>query len=122
VDKDILTPIAPCSRCGDRYVEDATRDGKGRPVPDEELLEIEKRPMCESCQQQKFGEAVAQDMSEFIEHVYGLTAEDKKTLQALVGIIDNPDRVMMVARVQERVDELERRLEDRSNSLRDRGV
>jgi len=91
----------------------------GRPVPDEELLEIEKRPMCESCQQQKFGEAVAQDMSEFIEHVYGLTAENKKTLQALMGTIDNPDRVMMVAHVQERVDELERRLKDRSNSLRD---
>ena len=34
-----------------------------------------------------------------------------------MSIIDNPDRVMMVARVQERVDELERRLEDKTAAL-----
>jgi tetrahydromethanopterin S-methyltransferase subunit B len=118
VDNYILEPIVPCSKCGVRYAKDLTRDGMGRRLPEEDLQDLPS-PLCESCQQQEFGDAVGQDLLEFIEDKYGLTAENKKTLEALMSIIDNPDRVMMVARVQERVDELERRLEDRSNSLRD---
>jgi len=120
VDDYILEPIVPCSKCGVRYAKDLTRDGMGRRLPEEDLQEMDlPPPLCESCQQQEFSEAVGQDLLEFIEDKYGLTAENKKTLEALMSIIDNPDRVMMVARVQERADELERRLEDRSNSLRD---
>lgn len=116
----ILEPIVPCSNCGVRYAKDLTRDGMGTRLAEEELQEMDlPSPLCDSCQRQRFGQALEADILYVIEHGLGLTAENKKTLEALMSIIDNPDRVMMVARVQERVDELERRLEDRSNSLTD---
>ncbi len=117
VDDYILTPIVPCSVCGARYVEDPTRDGMGRQFPEEDLFERDWHPRCESCQQQAFGEAVEQDILEMIEHRLGLTAEDKETLKALVTIVGNQDRVLMVARAMDRVDALERRLEDKTASL-----
>ena len=52
-----------------------------------------------------------------IEHRLGLTAEDKETLKALVTIVGNQDRALMVARAMDRVDALERRLEDKIASL-----
>ena len=91
----------------------------GRQLPEENLLEVERQPLCESCQQQKFGEAVEQDMLEFIEHRYGLTAENKETLQALLYIIDNHEKVLMVRRAMDRTDELEHKLEVSADSLRD---
>jgi tetrahydromethanopterin S-methyltransferase subunit B len=114
-----LTPIVLCSNCGIRYTEDHTRDGTGAPLSEEELDERDREPRCWTCIEEAFGEALEKDTLDTIERKLGLTEENKKTLEALMSIIDNPDRVMMVARVQERVDELERRLEDRVESLRD---
>jgi hypothetical protein len=52
-----------------------------------------------------------------IEHGLGLTAEDKETLKALVTIVGNQDRALMVARAMDRVDALESRLEVSTASL-----
>lgn len=121
MDNYILEPIVPCSKCGVRYAKDLTRDGMGRRLPEEDLQEMDlPPPLCESCQQQEFSEAVGQDLLEFIKHMYGLTAEDKDTLKALVTIVGNQDRALMVARAMDRVDGLERRLEDKTASLESR--
>ena len=119
MDDYILTPIVPCSVCGARYVEDPTRDGMGRQLPEEDLFERDWQPHCESCQQQAFGEAFDEDTLDAVGRKLGITEENKGTLEALIYIMDNQDRVMMVAHAQQRVDELERRLEDRTVSLRD---
>jgi hypothetical protein len=64
VDDYILTPIVPCSKCGVRYVEELTRDGMGRRLPEEELQEMDlPPPLCDSCQRQKFGEARSRQTS-----------------------------------------------------------
>jgi hypothetical protein len=115
----LLTPVVLCSRCGDRYVEDRTRDEAGFPLPEEDLDESDRQPRCGTCIEEALEEALAQNTLETVERKLGLTEENKETLQALMSIVENPDRVLLVARAQERVDELERRLEDRSNSLRD---
>jgi hypothetical protein len=120
VDDYILEPIVPCSKCGVRYARDLTRDGSGRRLPEEELQEMDLPPaLCESCRQERFYEAFDSDTLATIERELGLTAEDKETLKALVTIVGNQDRALMVARAMDRVDALERRLEDRTNSLRD---
>lgn len=113
----ILTPIVPCSVCGTRYVEDPTRDGMGRQLPEEELFETDRQPRCKLCDQQAFYEAFDSDILNTIERELGLTAENKETLKALVTIVSNHDRVLMVAHAMNRMDELERRLEDKTSSL-----
>jgi hypothetical protein len=45
VDDYILTPIVPCSVCDARYVEDPTRDGMGRQLPEENLVERLATPL-----------------------------------------------------------------------------
>ncbi len=114
-----LIPVVLCPRCRTRYAEDRTRDHMGNPRPEGDLAETDRAPRCEECVWEELGEAFERDTLNTIERKLGLTEENKKTLEALMRIIDNPDRVMMVARVQDRVDELERRLEDRTESLRD---
>jgi hypothetical protein len=121
VDDYILTPIVPCSKCGARYTEDLTRDGMGRRLPEEELQEMDlSDPLCNSCERQKFGEALESDILYVIEHGLGLTAENKETLKALVTVVGNQDRALMVARAMDRVDALERRLEDKTATLENR--
>ena len=117
MDDYILTPIVPCSVCGARYVKDPTRDGMGRQLPEEELFKTDRHPSCEPCRQQAFYEAFDSDTLDTIERELGLTAEDKETLKALVTIVGNQDRALMVARAMDRVDGLERRLEDKTASL-----
>jgi hypothetical protein len=120
VDDYILEPIVPCSKCGVRYAKDLTRDGMGRRLPEEELQEMDLPPaLCESCQQQEFGEAFDEDTLDTIGRKLGLAEDNKETLEALIYIMDNHEKVLMVRRAMDRVDELERRLEDRNNSLRD---
>jgi hypothetical protein len=76
-------------------------------------------PKCDVCSLEAFSKAFDSDMREWLEQTLGLTEEDKGTLQALKSIIDNPDRVFMVVNVHNRVNELERRLEDRTAGIRD---
>jgi hypothetical protein len=121
VDDYILTPIVPCSKCGVRYAEDLTRDGMGRRLPEEELQEMDLRPpLCDSCRRQEFGEALEADILYVIEHGLGLTAENKETLKALVTVVGNQDRALMVARALDRADALELKLEDKTASLEDK--
>jgi hypothetical protein len=121
VDDYILTPIVPCSKCGVRYAADLTRDGMGRRLPEKELQEMDlPSPLCDSCRRQKFGEALEADILYVIEHGLGLTAENKETLKALVTIVDNQDKALMVAHAANRVDALERKLEDRTAALEDK--
>jgi hypothetical protein len=97
--------------------EDPNKDAYGIPIHDypEDDLEV----VCKYCLSKDVADALEQDILALLEEKIGLTEENKKTLQALMGIIENPDRVMMVARVHDRVDELERRLEDRTEGVRD---
>jgi len=117
-DEDVLVPIVPCPRCGQRFVINPNRDGRGDriPLPEEEEM---KPPKCDECSREAFGEAFDADWQDAAERILGLAEEDMKTLQALKSIIENPDRLYMVVQVHGRVDELERRLEDRVSSLRD---
>lgn len=110
------TPIASCARCG-RYTNDSSRDFAGMPLHEnpEDVDEV----VCSTYLNEALRKAEEQNTLALLEEKLGLTEENKKTLQALMSIIDNPDRVMMVARVQGRVDELERRLEDRTEGIRD---
>ena len=112
------TPIAHCVSCGS-YTTDPTRDMSGEPSSLDPTVFEEREPRCSSCSFQAYFDATNASIMELIEQKFGITEENKKTLQALMSIIENPDRVMMVARVQDRVDELERRLEDRTAALRD---
>lgn len=120
-DFQMLCPVTFCGQCGERLVWDYSRDRQGYQRSKYELEQMgqEGLYLCEDCAKKNFYEAFEADILATLERRLGLTEENKKTLQALMSVIDNPDRVMMVARVQARVDELERRLEDRSNSLRD---
>lgn len=118
-DEDILVPIVPCPRCGQRFVEDPNRDGLGNPIALEPGEEEREPSKCDECMEEVFYEALEADVLHMLEHRLGLTEENKKTFQALGSFIENPDRLVMVASVQDRVDELERRLEDRTESLRD---
>jgi DNA-directed RNA polymerase subunit RPC12/RpoP len=110
-------PIALCVRCERRYTEDPNKDAWG--VPMHEDPEDDLEVVCKYCLSKGVADALEQDILALLEEKIGLTEENKKTLQALMGIIENPDRVMMVARVHDRVDELERRLEDRTEGVRD---
>jgi len=111
----VQIPIALCARCEMHYTEDPNKDAYGIPIHDypEDDLEV----VCKYCLSKGAADALEQDILALLEEKIGLTEENKKTLQALMGIIENPDRVMMVARVHDRVDELERRLEDKTASL-----
>jgi hypothetical protein len=115
------TAIVLCPRCSERFVEDPTRDWQGNELPRDPFGPLDDRTpsLCKVCLNESFAEALEADTLEIIEEKLGLTEENKKTLQALMSIIDNPDRVMMVARLHDRVDELERRLADRTDSLRE---
>ena len=108
MDDDILEHSITCSECGVRYTSD---------MSEEELQEVGLRSLCESCRQQKFGEALEFDILDVIERRLGLTAEDQETLKALVTIVGNQDRALMVARAMDRVDALQGRLEDKTAAL-----
>jgi DNA-directed RNA polymerase subunit RPC12/RpoP len=110
-------PIALCVRCERRYTEDPNKDAWGLPIHEDPEDDLEV--VCKYCLSKGVADALEQDILALLEEKIGLTEENKKTLQALMGIIENPDRVMMVARVHDRVDELERRLEDRTEGVRD---
>jgi hypothetical protein len=110
-------PIALCVRCERRYTEDPNKDAWGLPMHEDPEDDLEV--VCKYCLSKGVADALEQDILALLEEKIGLTEENKKTLQALMGIIENPDRVMMVARVHDRVDELERRLEDRTEGVRD---
>ena len=75
-------------------------------------------PKCDECSRETFGEALDADTREWLKHTLGLGEEDKETLQAIKTLVENPDRLYMVVKVQDRVDELERRLEDRIEGIR----
>lgn len=113
----VQIPIALCVRCEMRYTEDPNKDAYGIPIHDDPEDELEV--VCKHCISKGVADALEQDILALLEEKIGLTEENKKTLQALMGIIENPDRIMMVARVHDRVDELERRLEDRTEGVRD---
>lgn len=110
-------PIVLCVRCELRYTEDPNRDPAGEPMHEDPEDDLEV--VCKPCLAKGVAEALEQDILALLEEKIGLTEENKKTLQALMGVIENPDRVIMVARVHDRVDELERRLEDRTEGVRD---
>jgi hypothetical protein len=105
---DIMEHSITCSACGALYTSD---------MSEEELQELGLRRLCESCRQQKFGEALELDILDVIERRLGLTAEDQEILKALVTIVGNQDRALMVARAMDRVDALDRRLEDKTAAL-----
>ncbi len=117
-DEPILVPIVPCPRCEQRFVEDPNRDGRGDPIhlPGEDELEP---PKCDECSREAYGEAYDADWLDTAARKLGLREEDKETLQDLKILIENSDRMVMVARVHDRVNELERRLEDRTAGIRD---
>ena len=118
-DEDILVSIVPCPRCGQRFVEDPNRDGLGNPIALEPGEEEREPSKCDECMEEVFYEALEADVLHMLEHRLGLTEENKKTFQALVSFIENPDRLVMVAHAHDRVDELERRLEYRTAGIRD---
>jgi hypothetical protein len=88
-------------------------------MPAHLLREEDRTPVCADCRWEDVSKAFEHDLLNLLEEKLGLTEENKDTLQALMSIIENPDRVVMVARLHDRVDELERRLTDRTDSLRD---
>ena len=45
----LLVPIVPCPRCGQRYVEDPSRDGRGDPIPLLRGEEEREPPKCDEC-------------------------------------------------------------------------
>ena len=117
--EDVLVPIVPCPRCRQRFVVDPNRDGMCDSIPllpGEEALQA---PKCDECSREAFGEAWDADWQDAAKRLLGLTEEDKETLKALKYLVQNhSDRIYMVVRVHDRVDELERRLEDRAESIR----
>jgi hypothetical protein len=117
-EEQLLTPIVPCPRCGQRFVVDPNRDGRGNPMPLEPGEEESEPPKCDECSRETFGEAFDADTLDTLERKLGLGEEDKETLQAIKTLVENPDRIYMVVKVQDRVDELERRLEDRIEGIR----
>ena len=119
-EEQLLTPIVPCPRCGQRFVVDPNRDGRGNPMPLEpgEVESEPEPPKCDECSRETFGEAFDADTLDTLERKLGLGEEDKETLQAIKTLVENPDRIYMVVKVQDRVDELERRLEDRIEGIR----
>jgi hypothetical protein len=85
-----LIPIVPCPRCGRRFVEDPTRDGRGETIP-LPPGEAEREPSrCGDCAVEAFGEAIREDWLEMLERTLGLKEEDKPTVQALKSIIETP--------------------------------
>jgi hypothetical protein len=117
-DEPILTPIVPYPRCGQRFVEDPNRDGRDDPIHLPGEVEQEP-PKCDECSREAYGEAYDADWLDTAARKLGLREEDKETLQDLKILIENSDRMVMVARVHDRVNELERRLEDRTVGIRD---
>lgn len=87
-------------------------------MPLEPGEEESEPPKCDECSRETFGEAFDADTLDTLERKLGLGEEDKKTLQAIKTLVENPDRIYMVVKVQDRVDELERRLEDRIEGIR----
>jgi hypothetical protein len=117
-EEQLLTPIVPGPRCGQRFVVDPNRDGRGNPMLLEPGEEESEPPKCDKCSRETFGEAFDADTLDTLERKLGLGEEDKETLQAINTLVENPDRIYMVVKVQDRVDELERRLEDRIEGIR----
>ena len=87
-------------------------------MPLEPGEEESEPPKCDECSRETFGEAFEADTLDTLERKLGLGEEDKETLQAIKTLVENPDRIYMVVKVQDRVDELERRLEDRIEGIR----
>lgn len=87
-------------------------------MPLEPGEEESEPPKCDECSRETFGEAFDADTLDTLERKLGLGEEDKETLQAIKTLVENPDRIYMVVKVQDRVDELERRLEDRIEGIR----
>jgi len=50
----IPTPIVPCPRCGQRFVEDPNRDALGNPIPLEPGEEEREPPKCDECMEEAF--------------------------------------------------------------------
>jgi hypothetical protein len=111
-----LTPITTCVRC-DRYMDDPNRDIAGERIHEDP--EEDREAVCFDCRAEAFESALEADVLYLLEHRLGLSEENKKTFQALGSFIENPDRLIMVAQAHDRVDELERRLEDRTAGIRD---
>lgn len=89
---------------------DQMRDLDGSALPDEALLfEEDRRILCDLCiEDDNDAELLA-----LLEERIGLSEKNKRTLQEIVGIAENKDRILMVVHLHDRVNELERRLEDR---------
>ena len=94
-ENDNLTPKVPCSRCGVRYVEDLTKDERGRPIPEVDLPDFER--LCEPCSVEVFSEGVSTRarlrVPLALEEFCGLTTADKETIKALISLVSNHDKV-----------------------------
>lgn len=113
------TSLIICSQCESRYTTDLERDLFGYYMPHpKDFLGIEDRePLCSHCIEQGLTEALDNQTLDLLERKLGLNEGNYKALNAVIELVDNPDRMYQVVNVHERVNELERRLEDRTDSI-----
>src|SRR5215217_4760348 len=112
------THVARCVECG-RYTEDPTRDYVGNPLPDYLYSSEEaKQPICEDCGLQRLAQAFEHDTLALLEERLGLVEGDKERIRAIKSLVENPDRVLRVERLHDKVDGLERRLNDKADELK----
>ena len=104
------TLIVPCVRCG-RLTEDRAVGIYGDPMPDHMLDESDRNPLCEHCQEEKFGHALEEDLLDFLESRLGLAEKHRDALKAFIEtIFTDPAKIMKLERLNDRVAGLEREL------------
>jgi len=91
----------------------------GNSLPDHLFSsEEDKQPVCMHCHQEAVSKALEADVVGMIEEKLGLSEADKERLQAIRSLIENPDRVLKVERLHDKVDGIERRLDEKTEALR----
>lgn len=112
------TPIALCSRCQKRYTGDPNKDVYGQNLLDHEQPEGPREPVCDLCFNKEIEAALDAQTLALLERKLGLNEGNYAALNAVLRLVEDPDKLVQIMQVHNRVDELERRLEDRTNSLR----
>jgi hypothetical protein len=106
-----LTPVALCANCERRYALDPTRHLlDGEPIANHFFESEEARkPVCDECRSEAFGEALQETMMEVLEEKLGLAEKDRDALRTFIQtIFTDPEKILKLERVNNRLESLER--------------
>lgn len=118
------TPLVVCSQCEHHYARDSERDlfGYYAPPPKDYSLvgdeDEDKGPLCKHCLEQNLTDALDEQTLDLLERKLGLNEGNYAALNSVLRLVEDPDKLVQIVQVHSRVDELERRLEDRVDNLR----